>query len=75
MGELLLHPNLRLLEAEIIAREQGCRLVWRRGRVRLIKARLHADAAGAAVKGGEFDAALCHIAAARRQVEGLGVIK
>lgn len=70
MGELLFHPNLNLSEAEVIAREQGCRLVWSRGRVRLLKAQAHADAAGAAVEGGNYGAALGHIGAALHQIEG-----
>lgn len=75
MGEVLFHPNLNVSEAAVIAREQGGRLVWRQGRVRLIKAKLHVDASGAAVKGGEYGAALCHIAAARRQIEELEMAK
>lgn len=70
MCELLFHPNLNLVEAEVIAREQGGRLVWSRGRVRLMEARAHVDAAIEAVMGDQYEAALDDIDAAQRQVEG-----
>ena len=70
MGELLFHPNLNLMEAEVIAREQGGRLVWSRGRVRFIKAQMHADSALAAELNEDHQSALEHIGAAQRQIAG-----
>ena len=67
-AELLFHPGLSLVEADSLAKAQGGVLVWRGGRIRLMKAQDHADAADAAVMNGQYEAALGHIGEARRQV-------
>lgn len=75
MSNLLFHPQVTGAEALRIAAGQGGTLVWRQGRVRLVKCRYHAEAANEAALSGQYEAALGHIAAARKQVEGLEVSK
>jgi hypothetical protein len=67
-AELLFHPELTLVEADSLAKAQGGVLVWRGGRIRLLKAKDHAQAANAAVLVGDYEAALGHIDDALRQV-------
>lgn len=73
MSNLLFHPQITGAEALRIAAGQGGTLVWRQGRVRLVKCLHHAEAANEAAQAGQYEAALGHIAAARRQVEGVEV--
>ena len=68
-AEILLHPHLKLTEAVDLARQQSGVLMWRDGRVRIIKAKIHAGAANLAAAHGDYAAAIQHIGAAQRQID------
>ena len=68
-AQIIFHPQLKLTEAAELARQQGGSLVWLGGRVRILKARHHADAANKAAAKGDHAAALGHIGEAQRQID------
>lgn len=65
MSKILFHPQLKAIDAVRIAKEQGCRLVWRQ---RLRKAQYHADAAHVAILNGQHEKALQHIRNGQQQI-------
>jgi hypothetical protein len=71
MCVIMFHPDLPVIDAARIARDQGGWLAWHGKRIRLFKAKDHTGAAIEAVMKGDCEAALVHIGAARRQISEL----
>lgn len=68
-AQVLFHPQLTLMEAARVANEQGGRLVWRNGRIRLLNAMRRVDLAAEAAEAADYLSALEHLRAARGEIE------
>lgn len=71
MSEILFHPNLKLTEADRIAREQGGRLMWKCGRVRLLKAKQFTDLAFDAFMNQDLTLSMEYLLKANKATEGV----
>lgn len=70
MGKILFHPHISGLDAQRIAEEQGGKVVWRGGRVRLLSAMRLCDEAADALEAADHLAALGNLRAAHAELFG-----
>lgn len=68
-AKILFHPRINAADAHRIAREQGCRLVWRSSRQHIINAIRHTDHAAEAAEAADYLTSLEHLRAARNEIE------